>query len=931
VTNVGSTASNLKGDHDQTDLVGRDSELARLVSTIDGTRNSSRVLVVLGEAGIGKTVLLQRAAERARSLGMRVLWTTGRESESNLPFAVLYQLLNPLLDSVPDLSERQSSALLGALGLAEGPKEADQLLARIAALTLLSDVAERTPLLLVADDVHWIDQSSLELLTFVGHRLDSEQVILLFGARTGWVRSGRERTFSELKLEPLDTNDANLLLDAQKNPPQGYARAQVISQAAGNPMALIELARAISADPTAVRRWANEPMPVGGRLTSLITTQVTSLPEATQAALLYAAVADSSNPPGNQPLIGISFDPEVIQPAEALGLVTLSAHELTFSHPLVCSAVYHSAPFARRAAAHRLFADAIQDEPDRRAWHLAAAAIEPDDVVASLLEETATHAQHRGGAVAAAMAMQRAGELTSDPDEKARRFVAAATIAIPSGQIDWVRELANRALGATVDRGLQLQARASVGWALAWSAEQTAALSTLLSVASEAAGHQLVLAWEALEFAATVQAQIGGRSEREAVRKVLKLLEEVDVESVDAIERRHIAAHRLHVRVWTGSGPRVALLADLSQISQEPMDYAVMQSMAVAAFGLDETELAIHLYKGLLDQLEDPNVRGSSGPTLSALARVLTDAGHWDDALTAAGEAEQLASAYKMDLAASSADFTVATILALRGDAAESRGRVEMGLAKLDADHIRSAFVRANRALGLAALAEQSYLGAFIQLSTVFDAEGVPVHPYWSLPSIADLADAARRAGRQLEGRRMLDRILSLAEDEISPRIAQLIARAHGALSDRPDAGERFESALSDPAGDQWPYDRALLRLGYGEWLRREKRKREAKENLSLALETFERLGARPAASRTTVELRACGVNIQTYRDTLSDLTSQERQIVLLAAKGLTNREIGDRLYISPRTVSSHLYHSYPKLGVSSRRELREVLGEVDF
>src|SRR5580692_4142370 len=362
-------------------IVGREAGLAQLRALVDPVPQASQVLVVVGEAGIGKTVLLTDAADQARSAGMRVLSVTGRESESKLAFAGLHQLLRPVLSRAATLPGRQAQALLGALGLAADPVAADPLLTGAAVLTLLSDLSERSPVLVVADDAHWLDRSSLDALAFAASRLDTERVVLLVGARGQAPPAGFDRGFPELHLEPLSAADAGLLLDGQPRPPRGRARAQVLAQAAGNPMALIELARVIAEDPAASRRWAAELLPPGDRLTAVLNSRFAALPEPARAALLLAAVADGQDlSPAGTAVSGLAA--QTLAPAEQLGLIKVDRTGLRFAHPLVRSAIYHSAPFAQRAAAHRQLAEALHDQPDRRAWHLAAAALNPDEQVA---------------------------------------------------------------------------------------------------------------------------------------------------------------------------------------------------------------------------------------------------------------------------------------------------------------------------------------------------------------------------------------------------------------------------------------------------------------------------------------------------------------------------------------------------------------------
>src|SRR3984957_20213989 len=505
-------------------IPGRDAALARLRGLVDPVPSSSQVMVVTGEAGIGKTVLLAAAADQARSAGMRVLSVTGRESESRLAFAGLHQLLRPVLSGAAGLPGRQAQALSGALGLAADPGAPDPLLTGVAVLTLLSDLSERSPVLVVADDAHWLDRSSLDALAFAGSRLDAARVVLLVGARGQAPPPGFDRGFPELHLEPLSAADAGRLLDGQPRPPRGRARAQVLAQAAGNPMALIELATVIADDPAASRRWAAEPLPLTDRLTAGLAFRFAALPERPQAALLLAAVANGPdlNAAASR---GAGPDARALAPAEQLGLVKIGRTGLQFSHPLVRSAVYHSAPFARRAAAHRELASALPDQPDRRAWHLAAAALQPDEQVAALLEATAAQAQRRGGAAAAALALERAAELSPGPEDQARRLGAAASAAVPTGQGDWVQDLAARALAVTADPELRLTARHHAGWALAWSGRRSAALSALISVAEEASRDLPALAWDALGSAATVAYQSGMPASRQAVSRTFDLLE----------------------------------------------------------------------------------------------------------------------------------------------------------------------------------------------------------------------------------------------------------------------------------------------------------------------------------------------------------------------------------------------------------------------
>jgi DNA-binding CsgD family transcriptional regulator len=912
-------------------LVGRDAELSALVGLVDPPPTTGRALVVLGDAGMGKSVLLTELAGRAHSAGLRVLSATARESEANLAFAGLHQLLLPALAAVDGLPRRQAEALRAALGLSAQPVAPDRLLTGIAVLTLLSDLSNDRRLLVIVDDAHWLDRSSLDVLAFVGHRLTTERIVLVAGSRGNAAPPGFW-AFPDLRLEPLPESDASRLLDQQPRPPRGRARAQVLAQSAGNPMALVALAKAIAADPAAGRRWAAEPLPLTDRLMAVIGAQLTALPEQTRAALLLAAVADS---PDLTTAVGGAqgHDAESFVAAEQQGLVTVDKTGVRFAHPLIRSAVYHSAPFARRAAAHRALAAALPDQADRRAWHLAAAAVSPDEQVASLLEATADQARRRGGAAAAALALERAAELSPRAEDRARRLVAAASDAVPSGAADWVQDLATRALAVTADPELRLTARRDAGWAQAYRGQVNAALATLIAVAKEASPDRPDLAWDALANAATAAYQSGTPASGRVVLRALDVLEGQGPLSSSASPGQSVDvdAQRLWILACTDPvGSRSRIIADLRLAASSPLDEPALWRIGSAAWLLDESDLAVRLLQDAMEQIQAPGVRGASGPGLTALGWVYIDTGRWDEALEAAAEAASLAEANQMALVAASADAVAATVLALRGDAGEARELAARALAGADQAESGLLTARARRALGVAALADGDYLLAFTQLSQLFsDDDGAPVHNYASYLGVADLAAAAVRADLRAEGRELLERALGQLHGMTSARLDQLVARAHGLLDGPAEAEVHLGKALSDPAGSQWPFERAQLRLDYAEWLRRQRRINEAKPLLIAALETFRRLRARSSAQRAEAELRACGVAAPAAEpDALSQLTPQQRRIVTLASRGLTNREIGDRLFLSPHTVSSHLYRSFPKLGITARHQLRDVVAE---
>ncbi|MGW2960386.1 AAA family ATPase [Streptomyces sp. NPDC001220] len=919
---------------EDTAVVGRRAELSRLRELVAPPHQESRVLLLLGDPGLGKTALLAEAARAAGAAGMRVLATTGRESERDLAFAGLHQLLRPLLDRVAGLPPRQAEALRGAFGLSAEPVPPDPLLTGIAVLTLLSELSDERPLLVVVDDTQWLDRASLDALAFTARRLESERLVLLAGARGPVPPAGFERDLPQLLLRPLARADAGLLLDAQPHPPHGRLREQVLAQAAGNPLALIELARMIAADPDAGRRWTAQPLPPTGQLTAIMAAQYVTLPAAARSALLLAAAADS--PDLTTAIPGLSAD--ALAPAEAAGLIRLDTPGPQFAHPLTRSAVYHAASFAERAAAHRQVADALRDQPDRHAWHLAAAALEPDEKLAALLEDSATQAQRRGGAAAAARALERAAELSPGEPDRARRLLAAADLALPAGQADWVRELAGRVLTLTSDPDLRIAARLDIGWSLLWSNRNADAIDTLLSVAAEAAPKLPAIAWQAAWMAATVVHQTGLPEVRDKTRAALDALDALG--SGDGSEGWPAARaeeYRLWIRACTDPfGERADLVPRLRRLTDGSRGARGSQgplfdpgTVGAAAWVLDETELAVRVLREALSRLRAPGVRGASGGVLSALEWACVDSGRWDDALAAAREARDIAAAYKMETVAGSADLTTAVVAALRGEHEQVAPLLARVRAAVDTSEYRGFAARIRQAAGLAALAQGDHGTAYAQLSRLFAADGTPLHHHFSYLAVADLAAAAARCERHLEARTVLERAVALLKPAPGPRLEQLAARARGLLADPDEAEAHFAAPLADPAGDAWPFERAQLQLDHGEWLRRRRRINDAKPVLAAALETFRRLGAVPWTRRAESELRACGVPVQAppaAPGALDGLTAQQREIVVLAGHGLTNGEIADRLFLSPRTVASHLYRSYPKLGIAGRHQLRALI-----
>ncbi|MFF4273481.1 AAA family ATPase [Streptomyces sp. NPDC001536] len=913
------------GPEREPSLLGRDSELSRITRLIDALDGDGpRVLVLTGEPGAGKSTLVDRAAARATERGLRVLRVRGCEGEQDLGFAGMHQLLHPVLDGVEGLPARQRDALRHALGMetTDATTASDPLSVRTAVLTLLLETTRQRPLLIAVDDAQWLDVASLDVLAFVARRLEGERAALLLAARDEAVPVRFDRDFPHLTAGPLNRAAAGLLLDAQPAPPRGRIRAQILEQAAGNPLALIELSRAFARDPGGRDLAAVDSLPLTARLERLFAADLPALPPATRRALLLAAAAGTA-PLSDLPDAG---GPDVWAPAEQAGLVRVEGGRVRLRHPLVRSAVHRAATFAERREAHLTLAAALAREPDRRAWHLAAAALGPDEDIARVLAESARRFQHRGGHAAAATALERAAELTPDKRERARRLLAAAESAMYAGHPQWVGEIAGRVTTLTDDPQLLAEASLRAGWSLAVTLRHDDAVAHLLPVAEAMATAAPALALSALGTAATPAYNSGDPRHRYEIQRIDGLI---------------AAQPSVSDRVWPRAAAhpftdRPQALKNLTHaVDTLPDDsdrtLSGLVSLGGAAWILDETDDAVRLLGQALDHLRRTATAGANCTVAQALALAYFESGAWDEALGAAENAFWTATEAGADNVSVGSPLLRATVRAARGDHAGARAQVADAVRGRDLRKARSLYVRHRHALALAALAEGDHESAYGQLRRTFtdEARPAPVHYHASLYHLADLAAAGVRAGRTDDARAVLDAAERALERPRSARLAAIVHRARALLSEPEAAEPHFRAATGDPAAARWPFEHALAHLDFAEWLRRRRRTVEARPLLVTALDTFERLGARPWTERATAELRAAGVTVMppAAPDVLADLTPQELQIARLAAEGLTNREIGARLYLSPRTIGFHLHKIFPKLGITGRAQLRDVDG----
>ncbi|WP_327587557.1 AAA family ATPase [Nonomuraea sp. NBC_00507] len=886
-------------------IIGRDAEIEQLTALVADASGGGQVLLLSAAAGMGKSTLLEHTVRRAEEAGRRVLRASGRESETDLAFAGLHQLLRPVLDEAAGLPDRQRRALLGAFGFV--PDAPDPLLTGVAVLTLLSQAAERTPLMVVLDDAQWIDSVSAEVLAFAARRLDDDPIALLAAVRDDGER-GFERGFPTLVLPPLDRAASRRLLDLRAPGLTSRAGERVLEQAAGNPLALLELAAHASLDPD-----DHGPLPVGERLAVGYAARLAELPESGRRALLLLAAADVEDPPDAVLALLPEAGDKAWLAVEESGLIRRAGRHVRFRHPLVRSAIYHAALFDARMEAHRALAGALRDEPDRRAWHLAAATLHPDAEVSAALEQTADRARRRGGYAAAAKALARAAELRPGRDDGARLLADAAGLAVFTADLPWVEKLAGQVRARTDDPAVLAAASLHVGRLAALTRQHATIFAGLATIAGDLAVTHPAIALDALAATAVLRFYSGEESERREIDRLLPLLPAGPVREWARIVSDPFGGGR-------DLAPRLPGLIAAAGGRPERLT-----ALAVAAWVLDETPLAVRTFDEAVQSWR------TTGPLPDGLgggvALAYFEYGRWDQARAVCAELTALPAAARLDHAVACAHAIEAMIVASQGDAAGARALADEALRLVDPLESRSVAVYAHRALTAAAMVEGDYEAAYEHARTVFGPNGDPVHYHASYPALPELAESAARSGHHAETIEIVERSARALAQGGSPRLRALVHRSRALLADPEHAEPGFLAALEDPALERWPFERAQTLLAYAEWLRRRRRIAEARPFLTAAYDTFRRLGARPWTERAQAELRAAGLDVDLADPgAFAGLSPQQQQIVRLAARGLTNREIGERLFLSPRTVGSHLYRTFPKLGVTARSQLRDLL-----
>jgi DNA-binding CsgD family transcriptional regulator len=874
----------------------------------------SATLVVRGEAGIGKTALLQHAVARAE--GMRVLTSAGIEAEAELPFAGLHQLLWPVIDLAGELPEVQSHALRGAFGLSADRVE-DRFLVSVAVLGLLTAAADAHPLLCVVDDAHWLDGASADALVFVARRLQADPIAVLIGARDGDLRSFEAPGLPELPLAGLRGAEAAALLDGAL---PAVVREELVGATGGNPLALLELPAALTDDELAGRAPLRLDLPLNERIEQAFMTRVAPLTNDARRMLLLAA-ADDSGEVGTllRAAEGTGVGPDALDAVERAGLLSADGPRVRFRHPLLRSAVYRAAGFAERRAAHQALAACLDDDADadRRAWHRAAAATAPDDKAAEALALTADHAASRGGHTAAARALERAAELDSDPQRRARRLVAAAGSSALAGRVGHAVALLDRAepdLRDPMTRGMAMRVRGMASMAIGRPADAYA----MLAVAARTVLPTDRPAGLGLLMRACMAAAVSGDP-----GAIHGMLAELDTEP-------RTDAERFPSRLMNGisrliAGDPATGVASIEEALALADDIDVVEQVQQAGGGavfVGDWVRARRYFDRAIVLARDQGAIALLPETLGLRALIALWERRLVDAAADADEAVRLAD----DIGAGNTRALPVTVLAwlagLRGDEEECRRRADEVLALSLERGLALPAGLATWALAQLDLAAGRWDEALLRLTAIEEVRPGFGHPFLPMLSSWDRLEAAVHAGHPDVAERTLARFTPWAEVAGAAWAVPVLAdcRALAARSDA--AAAHFEAAIEsvDRAG---PLDRARIHLHYGEHLRRERRRIDARVHLRAAFDGFEWLGAVPWAERALRELRATGEKARRrHLSPLAELTPQELQVARLVGAGATNKAVASQLFVSPKTVEYHLRKVFAKLGISSRMEL---------
>ncbi|MEU3985102.1 AAA family ATPase [Streptomyces sp. NPDC026672] len=915
-------------------LVGRGEELDFVRRFFTNASVQGGALVVTGDAGIGKSALLDAVAGEARERGSTVLRVAGAQFEADISYSGLNQLLVPLLDHLDSLNEAHRDALRVAIGIGSGPAP-ERLLVSTATLLLLRQVAQAAPVLLVVDDVPWLDRSTAVVLAFVARRLIGSRIGFLAAARAhtdGYFERGG---LPEFVLRPLADAPAHELLQACHPGLAPGVRRRIVAESHGNPLALVELPATLSEPQRQAETAMPVILPLNERLTALFAERVAELPPRCREVLMLAALDGTGDLSViEEAALGAPYIDD-LAPAERARVVAidLASHRLTFTHPLLASAVVESATTGERRDAHRALAETLTAHPERRAWHLGEAAALPDEEVAKLLEAAAQRNLAKGDATGAVAALTRAARLSPLAQDKSRRLAEAAYIGADAGgelrNASALLDSARRADPAL--RGSLLAAAATAHLLINTDGDVDTAHS-LLAGAVEA--HPSVAdATEEFALAEALHTLLllcwyGGRAELWT-----PLLAALDRLGDAAPELLWVVSRTFGDAARTGADGLARLDAVLSRLPEETDPTRIIRIGTASVYPdrlADVREASWRVVR--------QGRRGESPVRrhLGALMHICLDhffTGRWDEADALADEGLRLCEEQEYNFFVWYFRYCQAVLSAVRGQNDTNRVLTEQIIQWSAPRGAHGAAVWGAQARALSALGGGDFEEAYRQSCLVTPpgelAAFVP-HAMWGA---LDLVESAVRTGRTAEARAHSAALRASAMADLSPRL-RLLVRAAGALTAADhEAAELYEAALADSDARRWPFEHARVQLLYGEQLRRARSTGAARTQLSNALAVFRGLGATPWAERAATELRAAGESLPREAGEggrAAVLTPQEREIAALAASGLTNKQIGERLFLSHRTVGSHLYQIFPKLGITSRAALRDALAALD-
>ncbi|MFL4493027.1 AAA family ATPase [Streptomyces sp. VTCC 41912] len=926
--------------------LGRDGEIERILRCVTRQPGSPQALLLLGEEGIGRTTLLRHAREVATGDGTLVLSAQGWAADHRHAHACLQQLLVPVLDDVADLPAPHGRVLSAALSPASQDGGPDDEQVQTALLALLARLAASGPVLVCVDDIHACDRAFLDGLCAGIRLLAGRPVRLLLTARGETPPPDLPPGTEDLHLRPLSALSAAALLDRQPAPPAGRRRLEILEEAEGNPLALVELSRGL---PAASRAGGGADAPVWRPLTGhAFAARLDALPPETARALLYAAAAQPGESVASLMAALDTGDLAVWAPAEAAGLVSLVEDRLVFRHPLARSAAFSRHPAGERQQAHLDLAAAVA-RPEGRAHHLAAAALCTSESVAAALEDSAWR---HGDTASTARALEQAARLSPQRRERARRLAEALVAAQAVGDPGWVKDLHGRFVQSSKDPELVCVAAGALASVLSLESSQREAFALLVDASEHFAlvGRPVALALTAV--AAGIAVQSGLPEHRTGLSMLLDRVRQPDqVRETTPVREPHRAdGPRPPATEPCGrlDGPAVrqaldALVAAVvrphaatrSPVGLAPKGtppdglsaLACRAALHSAAYLGDEADVGLGQFRETDARLGAVRAFGVRGWTVSALVDTLVGIGWFAEAEALIREATAEATVLRLPRLQADLQAQDLALRALRGTVPPEPWFTSSIWRAVCLDENRATHARLLRARGLASITLGHWDTGWRHLRELFTDDGSPLHPVLSPRSIAELAVTAQRTGRTDEIVPALTRLRTEQGDRTSTRMTLLLHHATALVEPDENAERHFHLALVNHEAERWPWERAHVRLNYGIWLRRSRRTREARQQLTTVLETAERLGAGALATAAARELRASGAApTPDASGMLEQLTGQQRQIVQLAARGLSNREIGEQLFLSPRTVGSHLYNVYPKLGVSRRQQLRDLL-----